>query len=38
MEYTSSTGLIFHSIVTELLIDEPGQIDLTTAENILEKL
>jgi peroxiredoxin len=24
--------------VTELLVDEPGQIDVTTAESIIEKL
>jgi len=30
--------IVDDGIVTELLIDEPGQIDLTTAENILEKL
>ena len=30
--------IVDDSTVTELLVDEPGQINLSTAENILEKL
>ena len=30
--------IVDDGIVTELLVDEPGKIDLTTAENIIEKL